>query len=521
MKSSFAAFQIPNRLLMIFLLVATSVALHAQAKLSIQGFLKKSDGTALTDGEYSLKFRIYNVETGGTALWTETQSTVEVTGGIYSAILGAVTPLNIAFTEPYFVSVAVGSGTEMVPRIPLTSAPYALSLIGQDNKFPSSGNVGIGAASPTEKLHVKNIAPTTSSAKILLEGPSNGATELNFKKTDFAGTGLLGYNHSAGANNFRLGHSGGNLHLLATGSGNGIIMSPDAAGSVNVDGSLLVNKNVNARGGAPGASGINQNGYAFAGNNGDNDSGLYCLGDGSVSLFTNNIERLTLNMDRLNLDGGIYARGGAPGAFGANRNGYAFQNGGDDDSGLFSLGLNSVSLFADAVEKMRLTIDDIYMYGIEVGTGNNINIAANNRLVKAASSARYKQNIQPLVADFKRLLQVEPKSYQYKNSPDKPEVGFIAEEFDAMGLKSFVVYDEQQRPDGLNYDKMVVYIIPILREQQQRIADLEQEKVQNGANFSNLQDENAALRQSLNELRADVNALKAATNPTGGNSERK
>ena len=36
-------------------------------------------------------------------------------------------------------------------------------------------------------------------------------------------------------------------------------------------------------------------------------------------------KRQTLDVDRLNLAGGMYARGGAPGAFGVNHNGYAFQ----------------------------------------------------------------------------------------------------------------------------------------------------------------------------------------------------
>ena len=109
MKHRIASFSISTKLLFIVLFSIAALGLHGQAKLSIQGFLKKSDGAALPDGEYSLKFRIYNVETGGTPIWEETQSGLDVTGGIYSAILGAVAPLNIAFNEPYFVSVTVGS----------------------------------------------------------------------------------------------------------------------------------------------------------------------------------------------------------------------------------------------------------------------------------------------------------------------------------------------------------------------------------------------------------------------------
>jgi septal ring factor EnvC (AmiA/AmiB activator) len=102
------------------------------------------------------------------------------------------------------------------------------------------------------------------------------------------------------------------------------------------------------------------------------------------------------------------------------------------------------------------------------------------------------------------------------------DIGFIAEELDALGLQNLVLYNDYGQPDGVMYDRTVIYLIPILREQQQRIAALEQEKAQNTTYLSALQAENAAMRQMLNELRADVNALKTATSPsTGSGSDRK
>ncbi|MDO8971358.1 MAG: hypothetical protein Q7U74_11765 [Saprospiraceae bacterium] len=165
--------------------------------LSIQGILTKSNGVAVSDGNYNLVFKLYTAPTGGMAIWTETQSSVEVSNGIYSAVLGVVTPLNIPFDQLYYLGVTVGS-TELSPRILLTSAPYALSLIGQTNKFPSSGKV--------------------------------------------------------------------------------------LADSIQVNGGVL------ARGGTPGLNGANRNGYAFSGNSGDKDSGVFSTGNGEVSLYSNNTE---------------------------------------------------------------------------------------------------------------------------------------------------------------------------------------------------------------------------------------
>lgn len=127
------------------------------ANLSIQGVLRKSNGTAVENGAYSLTFNLYTTETGGTSIWTETINDVDVEGGIYSVVLGANgTALDVAFDEPYFLGVSVEGGTELIPRARLTSSPYALSLIGDDNIFPNSGNVGVGSATPNHKLTVQN-----------------------------------------------------------------------------------------------------------------------------------------------------------------------------------------------------------------------------------------------------------------------------------------------------------------------------------------------------------------------------
>ncbi len=130
--------------LMAILAVSLQCDLSAQAQLSFQGILKKANGLAVDDGFYRLTFTLYNAETLGTSQFTETIDSVEITGGIYSVILGAgSTPLNASFNVPYWLGIKVGgpSAAEMTPRIRLTSAPYALALRGSSNSFPSSGVV--------------------------------------------------------------------------------------------------------------------------------------------------------------------------------------------------------------------------------------------------------------------------------------------------------------------------------------------------------------------------------------------
>ncbi|MEI6412326.1 MAG: hypothetical protein WCR52_23245 [Bacteroidota bacterium] len=127
-----------------FCLLAFAQNVHAQATLSIQGVLQKFNGSAVDDGEYDITFKLYTTDAGGTALWSETQ-TVPVTGGVYGVLLGAVNPLTVPFDQPYYVGLTIPGGPEHTPRTRLTAAPYALSVQGQDNKFPSTGLVQMGS----------------------------------------------------------------------------------------------------------------------------------------------------------------------------------------------------------------------------------------------------------------------------------------------------------------------------------------------------------------------------------------
>ncbi len=95
-------------------------------KISIQGTLKDANSTAVDDGPYDVIFRLYNTNSGGTAVWEET-ATVQVSGGVYSHRLGSIVPLDAAdFTETLFVGVEV-NGVELSPRTELTYAPYTLN----------------------------------------------------------------------------------------------------------------------------------------------------------------------------------------------------------------------------------------------------------------------------------------------------------------------------------------------------------------------------------------------------------
>jgi hypothetical protein len=148
--------------LFLFCLLAFAQNAQAQATLSVQGSIQKSTGAAIDDGDYAITFRLYDQASGGTLIWSETQDPVEIIGGVYSVTLGSVNPLTAPFDKTYYLGISVGSGAEHTPRSTLTSAPYALSLLGQDNKFPSTGNVGIGTTAPTTGLDANSSISTAT-----------------------------------------------------------------------------------------------------------------------------------------------------------------------------------------------------------------------------------------------------------------------------------------------------------------------------------------------------------------------
>jgi hypothetical protein len=238
-------------LLLFFLAFATQIS--AQATLSVQGTLQKSNGSAVDDGNYSLTFSIYTAATGGTALWTETQPSVAIVDGVYSVLLGTVTPLTVPFNQAYYVGVTVQGGTELIPRTLLTSSPYALSLIGSTNIFPSSGPIGAGTTTPNTsyQLHLNNangdgqgLVQGTTGAFWRFQKGSNPTAYIGFNSTN------NDFTLNPGAENIALQYNGTNKMVVYA---DGVVAPGKfAVGQATVDGTytMLVNGTSNVSGNA-------------------------------------------------------------------------------------------------------------------------------------------------------------------------------------------------------------------------------------------------------------------------------
>lgn len=188
-------------LICLICLMHSVLIMYGQATLNIQGIVRKSTGANIDDGTYSMTFRLYTTSSAGTNIWSETHGNMDVTSGVYGAVLGLINPFTIPFDQPYFLGISVDGGTEVSPRLRLTASPFTFSLIGQSNIFPSTGTVGLGTISPDTNaiMHIMNNSGTSritiegkDTAVILMKTRTN-TTAITFNGSKISIPDLSGY----------------------------------------------------------------------------------------------------------------------------------------------------------------------------------------------------------------------------------------------------------------------------------------------------------------------------------------
>jgi hypothetical protein len=108
--------------------------------ISYQGQLTDSSGTPL-DTTVDMTFAIYNESTNGVSIWSETQPSVEVTGGVFQVLLGSVSALDdtVFNDEERWLGVTIGVGPELEPRTRIVSGAYAQRVATVDGS--SGGDI--------------------------------------------------------------------------------------------------------------------------------------------------------------------------------------------------------------------------------------------------------------------------------------------------------------------------------------------------------------------------------------------
>ncbi len=121
--------------IVLLLFVCCFASLFAQVPrlINYQGMLTDPNTGERLSGAYSISFSIYSVATGGTALWTESQSVI-AHNGLFNVLLGNVSPItpDLFDGNDRYLGVTVGSDAEMTPRKQLVSVGYAMKAFNSD-----------------------------------------------------------------------------------------------------------------------------------------------------------------------------------------------------------------------------------------------------------------------------------------------------------------------------------------------------------------------------------------------------
>ena len=170
-------------------------------RMTYQGYLVDSDGDPLGNSapaNYDVVFRIYNVKSGGTPIWSE-QQTITVDKGYFSVLLGEGVQINSevhgslaaafdgADASDRFIGITVsgiGAGDlEIAPRLRLVASPYSFTATqarrltdgdGNSNFFKDDASLKLGAGS-TPTLTLPEAGGASLSGKLTVGLPSWGS----------------------------------------------------------------------------------------------------------------------------------------------------------------------------------------------------------------------------------------------------------------------------------------------------------------------------------------------------------
>ncbi|HDS01027.1 MAG TPA: hypothetical protein ENO22_05335 [candidate division Zixibacteria bacterium] len=153
--------------LILFLVAVAAYAMNVPNATNYQGRLTDDNGDPVPDGTYNISLNIYHMESGGSPVYTETES-VQVTNGLFNCILYIP---DYALTDTSFCYLGITvNGEEILPRTMILSSAFAMhAQHGGGWKFNQGGylsntihtdetveymKVGINNPNPEEELTI-------------------------------------------------------------------------------------------------------------------------------------------------------------------------------------------------------------------------------------------------------------------------------------------------------------------------------------------------------------------------------
>lgn len=233
------------KVLSVFAVILITCPVQANVPLLInyQGYLTDSSDKPLS-GNQLVKFFLYNVDEGGTGLWSE-QQTVMVVNGVFNVQIGAVSPLDPTdFESPdVYLEIAIfnsGKGWEtLAPRQRLTSVAFTMHADMVDGKHASA--FAEATHDHAGEVWIANVAWSNGAFKVL--NYSNGPSIWGWNGGN--GNGVRGYATGSGIGVY--GESQNNAGVVGRstngngleGYGGGSAYAGYFSGDVQITGNLI------------------------------------------------------------------------------------------------------------------------------------------------------------------------------------------------------------------------------------------------------------------------------------------
>lgn len=124
---------------------------------------------------------------------------------------------------------------------------------------------------------------------------------------------------------------------------------------------------------------------------------------------------------------------------------------------------------------------DFRVQGMRTASGSaNLVMDGSGNIKKVSSARKYKTKIEhldELSEKAKRMLEITPAKWVDKEAlkhydDDSNYYGFIADEFHELGLTEVVQYNDKGEVDSLSYDRLAIYLLPLIKDLYKEIADL-------------------------------------------------
>jgi len=182
--------------------------------------------------------------------------------------------------------------------------------------------------------------------------------------------------------------------------------------------------------------------------------------DGTIAIFrtTSGANNTRLNIDVSDTAATAGFSVGGNSSFPA----FTFSNGGAERMRIDSSGNVGIGTSSPAA---KLHVDGTIRYTNRpaAGTITAIGFDTNGDLKASSSSLRYKHDIEDYNKGLSEVMQLRAVVFKF-NGEDRTNIGFIAEEINEIGLTEVMLYNEEEKPEGVIYANMVSLLTKAIQE---------------------------------------------------------